>query len=115
MRRCRRGVGCKPGGVGLRGLIDQDDGCGSRRVAGELLVGDEDARTGVLDDVGDFVGRQPEVYGEKDCADVARREGDIEKRRAVLHQYRDHVVRADPARGQPSADRPESVRRRWRS
>ena len=86
------------GGVSLRGSVGQDDGCRSRCGRAEFLVGDENARTGVFNDVSDFIRCQPIVDWEKDCADVARRERDVEKRRAILHQYRDHVVRADPKR-----------------
>ena len=98
MRRYGHGVGFKSGGVSLCGCVDQDDGCRSRRGRAELLVGDKNAGAGVLDDVDDFVRCQPVVDGKKDRADVARRERNVEKCGAVLHEHRDHVVRTDPDR-----------------
>ena len=106
MRLYGPGFRPKPRSVGLRGDIDQDDGSRSRRARTKFLVGDENARAGIFDDVGDFVRCQPVIDRQEDRADMARRESDIEKCRAVLHQHGDDIVRTNPARREPSADDP---------
>ena len=106
MRRGRLRIRLKPRGVGLGCIVDQYDGRTSSGIPCQFLIGDQNARAGVFDDVGDLVRRQPVVDRQEDRADVADGERNIEKRRAVLHQHRNDVVGADPSRGQPSADPP---------
>src|SRR6266851_9377093 len=104
MRLYGLGFGPKPRSVGLRCDIDQDNGSRSRHARAKFLVGDEQARAGIFDDVGDFVRRQPEIDRQEDRADMACGESDIEKGRAVFHQHGDDVIRTNPARRQPPPD-----------
>ena len=90
--------------VGLRGFVEQHDRRVAGRDAGKFFIGDQKARAGIADDVADFVGGEPIIDRQKHRADVAGRKHEFEKRRAVLHQHRDDVAGADPARGQPAAD-----------
>ena len=83
--------------AGPRRLVEQHD----RRVAGcdrsKLLVGDQKARAGIVDDVADLIGGEAIVDRQKHRADMARGKHQFEERRAVLHQHCDHVIGADPA------------------
>ena len=99
--RCR--IRCETGSIRLRGFIDQHDGRGPCSAGGEFVIDDQNARPGIPDDVGDFVGGQAEIDRQENRADMACGERDIEKRRTVFHQHGDDVIRADAARNEPSA------------
>jgi len=81
----------------LRGFIDRHDRRRSRRIRPKFFVGNEHARAGVFDNVGDFVRCQPKVDRQENRADVTRGKSDVEKCRAVLHQDGDDIVRGNPA------------------
>ena len=57
-------------------------------------------RAGVAEDVGDLVGRQPEVHRHGDRAEVMAREQDSTNSNLVVEQQRDAVAAADAGRGE---------------
>ena len=73
------------------------------------MVGDQHARAGIFDNVGNFVRCQPKVDRQEHRADVACGKGDIEKCRAVLHQHGDDIALANAARCQPAAHHSDAL------
>ncbi len=97
---CRPGEACA---VALRRLLEEDDVANSfRRGCGKLRIAKQKARAGVIEDVAHLVGREAIVDRQRHGADVARRKRQLDERRAVFHQQRDHVAGADALRHQPA-------------
>ena len=90
--------------IGLRGFIQQHHRRAAGRDARKLVIRNQDARTGIADDVADLIGGQAIIDRQKHRADMAGRKYQFEKRRAVLHQHRDDVAGAYAACGEPSAN-----------
>ena len=88
--------------VALRGGINDVDRRRALCVDLQRLVRDQQLGFSVAGDKGDLLGREAKVDWQKHRADVADREGEFEKGRAVFHQRGDDVACADALRIEPA-------------
>ena len=98
----RRSRPAQGAAVGLSRFVQPDDVGQAADHRPELGVGEQEPHRAVAMDVGGLLGGEAVIHRQKDGAQIAGREAELDEGEAVLHEGADHVAPADAAPVQES-------------